>query len=794
MSRTPHELVIAHRCYAQGDHEGALQLCGQALERDTACIPALQLAAQIHVQQSQYRRALELFRTWCSLEPENEHAHLSVGVACERLGEHEAAERAYRAGTRINPKAHLLHFNLGNCLLSQGRLGDALEAYRRAVGLDPDNAEYLNNLGLALREAGSLEQALRSFQEAATVDPRYALAHANLGFTCDLLGDTDASVRHYREAVSLDPENTEVRLCLAQSLYARKAYEEVVRTCRQALSFPPTDERMPATLGNALFQLGDFEAALSAFEQAIGLNPARHDIHNFIANIHYRQGDFENAIASAETALRLKPFYEKGLSDLIEYALAAGDPDLAHATAVRGLDCVFQGTMNLDLLLHALIRAFRETADWERCEALKAHIREIRDPSRLTNPQAVLLHLHYDNPLGPDRLSSWHRAWAASVEKEERSESPRVHARASRGNRVRIGYVSPDFRRHSVGYFIRNILRAHDRSRFEVLCYANRRPDPSDPVTREIMEHSEGFREIHALADDEAAERISRDGVDILVDLAGHTRGNRLGLFARRAAPVQITYLGYPDTTGLSTMDYRITDRHADPEGHGLCSEKLLFMPECFLHFGTFPHQDIDATCAFEKNGHVTFGSLNSLNKITPRAVRAWAGVLHSVENARLLIKSYSPMTRRIVQRILAEFSKHGIPEHRLSIAGATASAVDHFRFYNEVDIALDTFPYNGTTITCESLWMGVPVVTLVGGLHCQRTSYTILRNLELDALVAGSEEAYVGIAAALAQDLFELRALKQALPDRLGDSILCDTPRFTRQLEACYTRALANA
>jgi predicted O-linked N-acetylglucosamine transferase (SPINDLY family) len=353
--------------------------------------------------------------------------------------------------------------------------------------------------------------------------------------------------------------------------------------------------------------------------------------------------------------------------------------------------------------------------------------------------------------------------------------------------RLRVGYVSPDFREHSVSAFLDPVIAGHDRRWFEVFCYAEVvRPDDTTARFRGL---SDGWCSTLGMTDGAVAGRIRDDGIDILVDLAGHTAGNRLRVFAERPAPVQVTWLGYPNTTGLSAMDYRLSDAVADPAGEAdaLHSETLVRLANGFLCFA--PPADapeVGETPALA-TGQVTFGSFNNLAKVTPDVVEAWADILNRIPNSRLVLKSRPLADEKTRERYLEMFGAHGVDPGRVELCSWIASKSGHLGAYERLDIGLDPFPYNGTTTTCEALWMGVPVVTLGGDRHAGRVGASILARVGLAGLVAETKADYVEQAVALAGDLDRLSALRGGLRSRMEKSPLCDAGGFARDIEAAY-------
>ena len=359
--------------------------------------------------------------------------------------------------------------------------------------------------------------------------------------------------------------------------------------------------------------------------------------------------------------------------------------------------------------------------------------------------------------------------------------------RARADHKPRIGYVSPDFYGHAVGQFIEPILATHDKNKFDVFCYSDN--FHTDDSTARMKALVSNWRQVNEINDEDLARMIHSDGIDILVDLAGHTARNRMGVFIRKPAPIQVTWIGYPNTTGLSTMDYRITDSLADPVGaaDALHTEKLLRLPECFSCFQA-PRQSPDVgSLPALANGFITIGSFNNFAKITPHVMRVWIDIMNRVPGSRLLLKNRSLDNPRLKQLILDELCKHGADAKRVDLRSPDVSPMDHLNGYNLLDIALDSFPYNGTTTTCEALWMGVPVITLAGNNHVSRVGVSQMTNLGLPELIARDTNHYVNIAVALANDVPRLAALRTGMRERLKNSPLMNVTRFTKNLEEAY-------
>ncbi len=394
--------------------------------------------------------------------------------------------------------------------------------------------------------------------------------------------------------------------------------------------------------------------------------------------------------------------------------------------------------------------------------------------------------LHYLQGISPERLFEAHRQWGAA-----HPRTPAVHANErDPERRLRVGYVSADFRNHAVARFFEPLLAHHDPAQVETFCYYNHHH--ADAVTAQLRKAAGHWRDIVKLSDKAAAALIREDRIDVLVDLSGHTADDRLLVFAQRPAPVQVTYLGYPGTTGLPAMDYRITDAVADPPGASDAehTEKLLRVPAPFVCFGMPRNLPALAAPPSVALGHVTFGSFNTLVKLTEAHVATWAKVLRAVGGSRLLLKSAALDDARVQERIQSQFAAQGIAPERLTMRGHMPDNTAHLALYNAMDVALDTFPYTGTTTTCEALAMGVPVVTRAGETHHSRVGASLLTAVGRKEWIAADEARYVELAVGLARDGAALAALRPRLREELERSPLTDAARHARHIEAAYREA----
>lgn len=528
-------------------------------------------------------------------------------------------------------------------------------------------------------------------------------------------------------------------------------------------------------------RLNALDDAESCLKQALKLDPGSHEALQNLGLVFHCKSLPDQAIVCYRKALALMPSH-------VETLFGLGNAYAQDDQLTLAQQC-YEQVLQLDprhaaaMLNLANVLAYQGLAE----QALPCYRQALKASGNHASVHSnLLLCLHYPAAHDPLAVFEEHLAWAGLHEQGVRRLADRALA-PSMGQKLRIGYVTPDLRAHSVAYFFEPLLAHHDRSRFEIVCYVESgRPDAT---AERLWQLPDAVRITGGQSDESVAAMIRDDQIDILVDLAGHTDHNQLPVFARKPAPLQITYLGYPNTTGLRAMDYRITDAWADPPGmtEHLHTEKLVRLDKGFLCFvPPAESPDISPLPATER-GYVTFGSFNVLTKITPEILALWAQILTRVPNSRLLIKNRQLTDQTLQQRLLAQFKAHGIGSERIDMQGRT-SKEDHMAAYGKVDIALDTYPYNGTTTTCDTLWMGIPVITRAGTSHVSRVGISLLTRVGLSHLIAAADQQYIDHAARLAADLNQLGELRRGLRDRFVRAGLTDGASFTRDFESVYT------
>ncbi len=620
-------------------------------------------------------------------------------------------------------------------------------------------------------QAGRLERSEKTLLNIDRSHPGIPDVLHLLGVIALQTDRPDAARQHLDRAVAAAPQSPELLALLGSALRGTGKAAEAGEILEKAFALAPDRPDILYTLGNALMDADRLDAAVDRFGRALELSPDYADAHYNLARVLRRLGRMEDARGHYEKAVALTPTQADALNGLGVTLNDMNRPDEALPQLLRAVELA-PGFADA----HGnLANTYTEIGDTEAAirhleEALKFSPHDPRIGSNL------IMGKSYDPRYGPEDILAEARRWNETHAKPLHSHiGPHPNA-PDPERRIKVGYVSADFRRHPVGYFFEGALAAHDKQNFEIFCYAN--SPATDEVTERFRAHADHWREIHALDDAAAARMVRDDGIDILIDLAGHTGNGRLTLFARKPAPVQATGGGLFSTTGMDAMDYILTDRFETPDGYDqYYSETVWRLPHGYVCYTppdyAPPVPDLPAIT----NGFITFGCFNNLAKISADAVALWARVLDAVPGSRLLLRTHalkSPAARERLDDDRIVFTE-GLPHKDL--LGA----------YGEIDIALDPLPYSGGLTTVEALWMGVPVVTLSGETFASRHSTSHLNNIGLSELVTDSQDLYVETAAGLAGDPDGLADLRANLRERMKASPLCDTKRFARDLETAY-------
>jgi predicted O-linked N-acetylglucosamine transferase (SPINDLY family) len=667
---------------------------------------------------------------------------LAIAIEHHQGGRLRQAEEIYQQILQVEPnQADAIHL-LGVIAYQGQKLDEAIARFRRALGMRPDHAEAHNSLGVALKAKGKLDEAVACCRQALELKPNYVEAHNNQGNALLDQGNLDAAVASYRRALELRPDYSEAHNNLGFALKAQGSLEEAIGCFRRSLELNSDCTQTHNNLGTAFYDAGNLQEAVRSWRRALELKPGSLDTCLNLAAALWELGNLNESVAFSRRALELN-------SECAE----------AHN--------------NLGIALNAQGRPAEALTCFHRALELK--------PDYAYAHSNQLYALQYCEGANPGALAEAHAAFDRQHAVPLRTLVPFHEHVPYRSGRPRLGFVSPDLGRHPVGYFLVRVLENLREQEHEVFCYSDR--IVTDDMTRRFQGAATLWRDVRRTSDERLAAQIRADRIDILFDLAGHTGRNRLLVFARKPAPIQITWIGYEGTTGLSAMDYLLADRHMIPQrSECYYREKVLRMPDGYLCYDPPGAAPPVGPLPLSKNGYATFGSFNNPAKITPDVVAVWAEILRRDPTARMVLKYRGLGDGHVKQRYLEFFIAHDVEPQRLEFLPAS-SYTEYLATYHQVDIVLDTFPFSGSTTTCEALWMGVPVITSPGETFASRHSLTHLANAGLNETIARNRDEYVELAVSLAGDLTRLAALRAGLRERMANSPLCDGQRFATNL-----------
>jgi len=625
-----------------------------------------------------------------------------------------------------------------------GRLQQAEALYQQILQVNPKQPDALHLLGLIEHQQGKSQSALARIQKAVELRPRDVVFRFNLANMYLDLKLLDQAIASYRKALQLQPGVLAILLGLRTALLAQNRDEEAIAVHRQILAIDPNRANIHFDLANLLRDQGQLEEAIAVFKKSIALNPLFAGAYINLANTLSALGRVDEAIENIRLAIKIEPDRAGSYGNLAIALCAQGNIDEAVTTYRKAL----------------VLNAFDDAATYS----------------------GMLFAMQYQRNCSAEDLFLEHQNFAAQY------ETPLKHHWQLHPNlrdpdrRLKVGYVSGDFRQHPVAYFIEPILACHQRASFELYGYSN--CPAQDDFTARISANMDYWCACHDLNDAQLAQRIRADGIDILVDLAGHTAFNRLTVFARKPAPVQVTWVGYPGSTGLTAIDYRITDPWQDPPGltERYHSETVVRLPSG-MAFAPDPESPAVNELPALHSGQFVLACLNNLSKVNPAVVALWSRILHALPQARLMLGNV--IDNHIRQRMIARFDQNNVGPERLILQPRVAM-VEYLALHHQIDLALDPFPYNGGTTTMHSLWMGVPVITLAGNHAVSRLCAAHLSRVGLTQFIAHTEDEYLQCVLNAADNLPELNRVRQSLRQRMNE-VDCDPATITRQLEDAY-------
>ena len=705
---------------------------------------AFDVALTIH-KSGATERAIAAYRKVLGLDASHSGALTNLASLLRRAGDHDGALQIFERAVGLPAAPAPLWYNYGNLLQELGRAPDAEHAFRRALELDPGLYQAATHLARLLAEQKRVAEAMALHRRALEMEPRNAVSLRGLGQLCYECGERDEAERLYQAACAITPDHPETLNALGVVLKDRGAFDEALALWRRAIELAHGYAIAHNNLGVMLRLMRRPGDALDPLRTAVKLNP----------------GD---AVAAGNLAHALLNLGRTTDAEEVARGILVRDAGNAEGHLMLGFSLAYQARV--------------EEAIAEFMLSLQAA------PGTSTNICNALFASLYTDQRPAAAITDLHRTLSKQIPP---AMTPYPEWRCARDpdSRLRIGYLSPDLRVHPVSTFFEPVIAHHDPGRVEVHCYST--TEAPDAVTQRLRGHAGAWHECAGRPDKWVAEQIHGDGIHILVDLAGHTSGNRAAVLRAKPAPIQALYIGYPGTSGLPEVDYLIADgRVCPPEHDGCYTERVVRLDGSFWCFQP-PDGEPDPTpTPMLRNGYVTFGSFNAAQKISDSTVRLWAAVLNAVPRSRLLLKSLSFADEKLRTRFKRRFMEAGVAAERLDMLPPS----DRKQFYAEyrhVDIALDPIPYNGGTTTCEALWMGVPVIALRGDLFRGRMASALLEIVGLPDLATATPAEYVAAAARLAGEPGRIAELHRDLRDQVKGSALCDGRRGARELEGLY-------
>ena len=702
------------------------------------------LLGLVDMKKNRFAEAASHFKKAIDIWPENEEAHNNLGNAHRYMGDIEAAIKSYTRAIEIKPEIAEVHFNLATVFQSNGDLTLAIQSYQRALELRPDFSEALYNLGGAYIASGDFESAIEKLQICIQLSPNNANSHYNLGLAFKGNGQPEIALQSFENAIQLNPNFVNSYNALGIVSHELGNPQKAVEVYLKAIAIDPNSPAIYNNMGLALHNIASPHEAIKCYRKAIEVDPRFADAYNNLGLELSRVGQFDEAVTCFKHALSLNP-------TLIE-------PYNSLGSAYRDM-----GNLNEAI-------AFYENA-------IKLN------PERDMSIIHLLFSVNYHPDLTGEEIYSYYESYEKQFGQPKREFWKPHDNNRDPERRLRIGYVSPSFCLHSCHYFLEPLLANHDKNVVEIYAYAELL-NTSDIATAQYQKYADHWIQTNGMTDVKLAERIRNDGIDILVDVAGHTLGNRLKMFAYKPAPISVHWLDFGYTTGLKAIDYYLTDNFTVPAGsEHLFSEDPWRLPvTAYAYRPSGNIGEVSDSPALER-GYVTFGTLTRSVRINYRVIRTWVAILKAVPNSRLVINSSNFSEASMQERMANEFVTAGIDRNRLEIGYQTPG----WEVLRKIDIGLDCFPHNSGTTLFETLYMGVPFVTISGRPPMGRMGGSILKGVGHPEWIAETESEYVELASKLAEDIHYLAKLRTQLRQEMQNSELMDEVGFTRAVETAY-------
>lgn len=774
-----HLLGVVH--HQKGENEKAVELIERSIARNPGFADAHANLGAVLVAMKRLPQAADQFRRAAELRPAMPEAHSNLAAVLKDQGRIKEAIESYKVAHSTAPKAPKFVKRIADLYLEHEQFEDAIDWFGRYLALQPDDSEVLNNLGYAHERRLDLEQAETCYRRAVELCPDSPEINNNLAATLTRIGRCDEAEGYFKRSINIDPEKWADMADLARTYTNRKQFALALPIFEKLLETRADDHELLNDYGIAVWMSGKLDEGKAIFERVIALKPDYAEAYNSLGSNRFNARDRDGAIAAFKQALRHKPLFADCHNNLCFplYLDRRYDEAYIYAKAATGLDDYHPTKFVNPIKVLGVLCDFDTVEEeigkiWENLDQLPPH---------MISKSSFTLVAHCDDDEKTARVVDAHRRWGEDFSSlaAQSPLPPFSHQKA--GPKIRLGFLSSDLRVHSVGVVMKPLLELYDRDRFEIYCYTPYE-DLKDGVQLKFKEQVTSFKVFSNASHRDLAEFIRKDNIDILFELNGFTLHNRLGTLAYRAAPVQIFWLGYPFTIGLPEIDYFLLDALCKPVHDDLLLEKALLMPESWVTFGELDAIQIDPQLPFERNGMITFGSQNNPNKFNRSMVALWCEIMKQVPDSRFLLVRPECSSLSLVDNLTREFGQNGIGPDRVYFVDNRAGGLNHLTYYDEMDITLDTYPVTGGNTTVDAMWMGAPIISLVGNSLNQRLSYSLMNHVGIGDLCAHSREEYVEKAVALANDPDRLRELRFGLRRQFLESPLGQTERFAENFQ----------
>ncbi|MBF0381510.1 MAG: tetratricopeptide repeat protein [Magnetococcales bacterium] len=730
-------------------------------------------------------KALGLYEKVCRLQPDNHQVYGNMGAVLQSKGEYEKATTCYKKALNSNDENVDVLSNLGTVLTKTGKYKEAYEVLKKAVATAPGFAAAHFNLGNLFIEQNRLTQAIASFREAILLDPNLAVAYCNLANALKEQGELQEAIENYQKASAIIPDDPEILNNFATAIKACGRLDEAINIYKKVVALKPDYAQAHSNLGLALQAKGRLSDAKKCYDTAVKLKVDNSEAYNNLGFVLTELKQYQKAQTALIRAITINPDFAQphyNLGNLYSKQHMLEKSVVSYKQAIALQADFAQAHSNLGKVLSDQGKLPQAMASFKQSLAIQ--------PDMVGSYSNILMCSQYIPDQTLKALYDLHVECANipgfGVEKQCYKHKNRVDL----NRKLRIGLVSADLGLHPVGYFLHGFFSCREKSQVEIICYSDR---DADAMTVKLQNMADEWHETMYLSDDELADKVHGDTIDILIDLAGHTSNNRLQMFAKKPAPIQITWAGYVGTTGLPAMDWLIADRYYVKEGEDkFYSEGVIRLADSWASY-TAPDYTPDVLIDPQVDGDGTktdfiLGCFSNPIKINKKMLIVWGQVLNRIADSKLLLIYRGMDDPSNVKRIHSQMTKGGIAADRVVIEGLLPHK-ELLGRYNSVDIALDCLPYSGGLTTMEALWMGVPVVTTSGSTFAGRHAQSILNCVGLDELVTDNFDQYVDLVVELAKDRDRLSSLKKGLRDRVANSHLCDHNRFSKDLTAQFRK-----